>query len=409
MRLNPFNRRGKAKAVAPVFAVADLGGGEAEITLYGDVLEESPRDWFTGEESGGLYISAESFNKELESIKGASHVTIRLNSGGGDLYTGIAIHNALKALPARKTVRIEGLAASAASVIACAGDEVVAMPSSVFMVHSGYSFLFGWYSPEDIEAVKAQMDSSFKAMCNVYEAKTCRPREEVEEMVAAETWLVGGEIVDAGFADVYEADEAEDEDGEAVPTSDPAPEETDEGELMVAGVLHDVSRYRNVPDFAARVRIPKPTAAMAAAAISKEPPKAAEKKGETPMDVNQLREQYPDLVAEVQAQAAKAERERIAAIDEIAAGIPAGMVADAKYGNPRTAGELAVEALKADRKLAADYLAQAEDDADNSGADAVEAEPAPSDEKTDEEEQAEAEEEVKAMAKLFANYKKGVR
>lgn len=93
------------------------------------------------------------------------------------------------------------------------------------------------------------------------------------------------------------------------------------------------------------------------------------------MDLTELRVQHPDLVAEIEAAAAKQERDRIAAIDEIAPGIPADMVADAKYANPVSAEALAFRAMKADAERAAAYMRDAKEDAEESGAEGVETDP----------------------------------
>ena len=115
--------------------VASIGDDEGEITLYGDVVSRQPVDWWTGEPEPGLYIAPESFMEDLAAVKGKSNITIKINSCGGDLYTGIAIHNAIKGLTGHKVVVVEGIAASAASVIACAGDEVQVYPGSMVMIH----------------------------------------------------------------------------------------------------------------------------------------------------------------------------------------------------------------------------------------------------------------------------------
>ena len=115
--------------------VAKVNGSSAELTLYGDICSEAPRDWWTGEKIDGQYITPEGFLEDLETIKDASNITVKLNSCGGDLYTGIAIHNALKALKGEKTVIVEGIAASAASIIMCAGDNVQVYPGSLIMIH----------------------------------------------------------------------------------------------------------------------------------------------------------------------------------------------------------------------------------------------------------------------------------
>ena len=387
----PNLRNRRSREVAPTLAVTDLGGGEAELVLYGDVCEDEPRDWYTGEPKDIQTVTTQRLNRELDAIRGASHLTVRLNSCGGDVFAGIAIHNVLRSLDMPITVRIEGLAASAASVIACAGDTVVAMPGSVLMVHEPMSCLFGYYNQTDLDLVKQDLDACSRAIKAIYEQKTGMDSQSIDEMVRAETWLVGQEIVDAGFADALE-DGNDGEDGEV--------QEQEGTEAVINGVRHDLSSCRHVPDLAAKVaasvkraRIakadpvrvaaikqtnqPKPPEAVTAAPVAntEEPPQAAQERGEGPMDLTELRAQHPDLVAEIEAAAARHERDRIAAIDEIAAGIPADMVADAKYGNPVSAEALALAALRADAQAGRRHLADAMADAAESGVEDVEAAP----------------------------------
>ena len=115
--------------------MASVSDDEGEITLYGDVLSQQPVDWWTGEPEPGLFITPEGFMEDLAAVKDKGRITVKLNSCGGDLYTGIAIHNALKALSGEVNVVVEGIAASAASVIMCAGDTVTVFPGSLVMIH----------------------------------------------------------------------------------------------------------------------------------------------------------------------------------------------------------------------------------------------------------------------------------
>ena len=409
-----FSTARRARPVEPSLAATDLGGGESELVMYGDVMAEDSRDWWTGEPDGRPAVTSEALNRELDKLRGAERVTVRLNSCGGDLYTGLAIHSVLRSLGAEVTVRVEGIAASAASVIACAGDRVVVTPGSILMVHEGALGLLGYYTGADLRALMADMDAGVRAMLGVYAAKTGRPEDELREMVEAETWMVGQEIVDAGFADVLE--DAGQDGGE------PSVEDEGGGEVMVAGVLHDLSRFRHVPDLAARVSAsarhteqtpgaPSPVSDMT------EPPRAAEEEGETFMNISELREQHPDLVAEIEAAARQAERDRLAAIDEVADGLPSEMVREAKYGeHPMGAEQLALAALRAqsadrqaraeaDRAAAERYLADAQSDAEESGTDEVEAEPTGGEGEDTEEEQ--AKKEVQQCAQLRAQMRGG--
>ena len=413
-----FTRKRRATTVAPRLAVADMGGGEYELTLYGDVMAAERRDWWTGERTDEPAVTSEAINRELAELRNASHVTVRLNSCGGDLYAGLAIHDVLRSLPAEVTVRVEGVAASAASVIACAGDRVVVTPGSIFMVHEGALALFGYYTGADVRALAEDMDAGVRAMLGVYAAKTGRPEDELREMVEAETWMVGQEIVDAGFAD--ELEEYDGAEGEA-PDDEVT---TDEGgETVIAGVAHDLSRFRHVPDLAARVSASAHHTSQAPAGTPvvsdmTEPPSAApEEKGEVFMNISELREQHPDLVAEIEAAARQSERDRLAAIDEVADGLPADLVREAKYGeHPMGAEQMALAALRAqkrgrdaaaeaDREAMARFRAAAEEDAKESGTDEVE----PSPEGADEDEEQQAKKEVQQCAALFNEWKGGSR
>lgn len=409
-----FSTARRARPVEPRLAATDLGGGDAELVMYGDVMAEDSRDWWTGEPDGRPAVTSEALNRELDKLRGADRVTVRLNSCGGDLYTGLAIHSVLRSLDAEVTVRVEGIAASAASVIACAGDRVVVTPGSILMVHEGALGLLGYYTGADLRALVADMDAGVRAMLGVYAAKTGRPEDELREMVEAETWMVGQEIVDAGFADVLE--DAGADDGE------PSVEDEGGGEVMVAGVLHDLSRFRHVPDLAARVSASARHAEQTPGAPSSvsdmtEPPRAAEEKGEVFMNISELREQHPDLVAEIEAAARQSERDRLAAIDEVADGLPSEMVREAKYGeHPMGAEQLALAALRAqsaersaraeaDRAAAARYLADAQSDAEESGTDEVEPDPTGGEGEDTEEEQ--AKKEVQQCAQLRAQMRGG--
>lgn len=89
--------------------MAEIDGDTAEITMYGDVVSAQPIDWWTGEPEPGQYITPEGFAEDLAQIKDKKVINIKINSLGGDVYTAIAIHNALKALPGQKNVIVEAL------------------------------------------------------------------------------------------------------------------------------------------------------------------------------------------------------------------------------------------------------------------------------------------------------------
>lgn len=339
------------------------GADYAEITMYGDIVERVPRDWWTGEEIDGQYITPEDFAEDLERIKDKARIIIKLNSGGGDVYTALAIHNALKALPAHKTVIVEGLAASAASVIMCAGDEVHVYPGSIVMVHGVSGYVNDRLDIFDVRKLARNFDAVERAMATIYAEKTGKTIDEMRQMMNAETWMTGQQAIDQGFADnIIRGEEVE------------AKLSADKTVLLVAGIGHDIRGCKHIPS-----GIPIGSTAASVTASDKNTEKEA-----THMTEKELREQFPDLVASIEAQAAAsaqkdaaaAERARIRDIEAIASQIAdKSMVDAAKYGEtPMTAPQLALEAMKAQAALGAQFLGNLKADAEASNADKVQPE-----------------------------------
>lgn len=352
--------------------MTETGTDEAEITLYGDVMAQQPYDWWTGEPEPGLYITPEGFMDDLAKIRDKSHITVKLNSCGGDLYTGIAIHNALKSLPGDVNVVVEGIAASAASVIMCAGDTVTVYPGSLVMIHGVSVVLWDALNIQDMKQLIKGMDASERAVAAIYNTKTGIEVETLRGMMTKETWLTGSEAVEKGFADLLAEDAA-------------AAEMSMSGDrkvLLVNGIKHDVRTFHNIPG-----TIPVNNSAKPAPPVANNKPSNTAKNegGKQHMTLDELRAQEPKLVAQIeqsarniaQADAAAAERERLAAIDSIAASVPdQQLVHDAKYGdNPCTAQELCFRVMQQSAAQGQAFLANYANDGQGSGAADVSAAP----------------------------------
>lgn len=340
--------------------VADTGSESGEITLYGDIYDKPPVDFWTGELEPGKYITPDGFLNDLENIKGKANVTVKINSCGGDLYTGIAIHNALKALSGKKIVQIEGIAASAASVIAMAGDEVQMYPGSMLMIHGVSADLseMGPLTMADIKKLQKSCDANEKAIAEIYHSKTGIEVDKLRAMMERETWFVGKEAIDNGFADKLinsegENDEKDDEDDEKK-----AIVEVENGKkiLFVAGIKHDITGFKNVPKSI-------PTKKEAALQT-----KTANSSAALAESVEELRRLYPQLVAEIEKTATEKERERIKSIDKIASKPGAAALAySAKYTEICTADKLALKVLESQQDYNAQRLTSITNDARNSG------------------------------------------
>lgn len=166
--------------------------GNSEILLYGPIAGE--RSWWGDE------VTPRSFAEDLESLNGKD-VTVRINSGGGDVFAAHAIHNQLIAYKGKVTVVIDGLAASAATIIAVAGDRIIMPSNALFMIHNPAIGLSDYYDAEELaqavealNAIKASIVAAYRKRCKV-------SAEEIAEMMDAETWMSAAECLEKGFVD----------------------------------------------------------------------------------------------------------------------------------------------------------------------------------------------------------------
>lgn len=161
---------------------------EAEIWLYDEIGE----GWFGG-------VSAKRFGEDLKALGRVEHITLRLNSPGGDVFDGLAIYNILKQHRARVTVQVDGLAASIASLIAMAGDEIRMAANSFMMIHKAWGMAIG--NADDMQAMADTLGKVDGSLLDTYARRTSLATEELEAMLAAETWMTAAEAVEKGFAD----------------------------------------------------------------------------------------------------------------------------------------------------------------------------------------------------------------
>ena len=198
---HPFRwRRGESSArpdSSPPELIMPCIVNGSTIVLSGDVGDMG---WYYDDGDRGFgsgdVISA------LAQIGDGKDVTVRLNSGGGIATEGSAIHAALSRHKGRKTIYVEGVAASSASVIAMAGDEVVVCPGALMMVHDPAGVTVGTVSDHEIKI--AALTALGDAMASVYAAKTGRPVAECRADMAAETWMTPDQAVAKGYADRVE-------------------------------------------------------------------------------------------------------------------------------------------------------------------------------------------------------------
>ena len=166
--------------------------GNSEILLYGPIAGES--SWWGDE------VTPRSFAEDLESL-GGKDVTVRINSGGGDVFAAHAIHNQLVAYKGRVTVVIDGLAASAATIIAVAGDRIIMPSNALFMIHNPAIGLSDYYGADELLKAAEALNTIKGSIVSAYRKRCKASAEELAAMMDAETWMGAAECMEKGFVD----------------------------------------------------------------------------------------------------------------------------------------------------------------------------------------------------------------
>ena len=166
--------------------------GDAEILLYGYISEYS---WLEDA------VTPRLFEDDLKAFGAGKPVTVRINSGGGDVFAASAIRSILCAYPAAVSVHIDGVCASAAVTVALAGDEIVIQDSAYMLVHfPGYSYLDGWLDASVLRDFAHNLDAISDSVIDIYAARTGLERERVIELMAEHIWMNAKTAVQNGFA-----------------------------------------------------------------------------------------------------------------------------------------------------------------------------------------------------------------
>ena len=156
--------------------------------LNGTIAEDS---WFDDD------VTPQLFKEEL--VSGNGDITVWINSPGGDCVAAAQIYNMLREYEGNVKVKIDGIAASAASVIAMAGDKVLMSPVSMMMIHNPMTIAFG--DSGEMQRAIDMLASVKDSIINAYELKTGLSRSKLAHLMDAETWMDAGKAVELGFAD----------------------------------------------------------------------------------------------------------------------------------------------------------------------------------------------------------------
>ncbi|MFD1675415.1 head maturation protease, ClpP-related [Alicyclobacillus fodiniaquatilis] len=201
----------------------DAQTGNGQLYLYGPIDSVS---WWGDE------VTPQQFQQELAALGNVPVIDVYINSPGGDVFAGQAIHSMLQRNPAQVHVHIDGLAASIASVIAMAGDIVTMPRNAMIMVHNPWTFAMG--NSADFRKLADDLDQIRVSLIAAYQNKTSLSDDEIIALLEAETWLTADEAVAKGFADQIEQ-------------SKEVAASMRGGKLMMNGLEMDLSNYRHPP------------------------------------------------------------------------------------------------------------------------------------------------------------------
>lgn len=181
----------ETRALAPSFKhfeVRSLASSNPTISIFD----------YIGEDGEGGGVSVARVAAALRSI-GDRPLTVEINSPGGNYFDGVAIYNLLRRHSAEVSVQVLGVAASAASVIAMAGDTIAIAHNAEIMIHQGRGLFYG--TADEMKAATAVLQRIDQAMADTYAARTKRTNAEIAGWMRAETWMRGDQAVERGFAD----------------------------------------------------------------------------------------------------------------------------------------------------------------------------------------------------------------
>lgn len=298
----------------------------AELQLYGYIGE-----WDD--------VSSKEVVDELKKIT-SSVINVKINSYGGAVFTAQAIFSSLVRHSATINVFIDGIAASAATIIAMAGDKIVIPSNAMMMIHNPWTFAMG--DSEELRGVADAMDKVRDSIIAAYERKASIPREQIIQLMDEETWMSAEEAVSYGFADEVEA-------------SQKIAASLKNGVVSINNVSFDKSRFKNMPEnFLEEEKelIHAPENEINEVEV---------------VDLDGLKNKYPELYNSILNQGRdegiNSERERIRSIEDTAVPGHNELLAKAKFDEPVSADEFARQILNAEKKSRQSFINNRNDDA----------------------------------------------
>ena len=316
----------------------------AELIFYGSIGSDEYWD----------NISDKAFKQDIENLGDVENITLHINSPGGSVFSAIAIANTLKNHKAKVTANIDGLAASAATIITSACD-IVRMPKNAhFMIHNPMTFAYG--NNQDMEKTLNMLNKVKDSIIETYLYKSNTDKETLSELMNEETWMDAETAKGYGFIDEIIDEEIE--------------EEIIENKLIINNMVFDISKFKNFK--AGKInKIHNPTALNITVNSTGSTENIADeiknilnngnnKKEEEKMTLEELKNKFPELYDQVFNEGKEAginkENERMKAIDEMKISNYPDLVENAKYTEKIEASELAMKVIKKQNEEKAEKL-----------------------------------------------------
>ena len=323
----------------------------AELILYGSIGSDEYWD----------DISDKAFKQDIENLGDVENITLHINSPGGSVFSAVAIANTLKNHKAKITANIDGLAASAATIITSACDTVRMPKNALFMVHNPITFAYG--NNQDMQKKLEMLNKVKNSIIETYLNKAKTDKETLSELMDNETWMSAEEAKEYGFID-----EILDENVE---------KEVIENKLIINNMAFDISRFKNFKE----KKIQEPRVINISVNSTGNSEEIADKfrdilnstenqKNEGGnMTLEELKNKFPELYNQVFNEGKEVgitkERERMREIDNLDVSNYSELVENAKYNDPVEASVLAVNILNKQKEERIQKLQNIKNDSQN--------------------------------------------
>lgn len=288
----------------------DVGDKEKSSTAIMRIYEDIGEDFWTG---GG--ITAKKFANDLDELGDIKRLNIHINSLGGDAATAQALYNIIGDHPSKKTSYIDGVAASAATIVACGADEVIARHNTNYMVHYPWTVAMGY--ADELRQAADNLEKITVPIVSVYknQVKGKIDEEKIRQLMKDETWMTADEALEWGFVDQVRGKIS-------------AIVKVSGSQIFCSGRTMNIGKYQyqNVPKYPMQNITSQRVGKKDKGKIVVED----QPKGKEQMTLDELRSSHPELITSIEANARSEERIRLAALDAMAGPGLAEVIAKAK-------------------------------------------------------------------------------